>query len=68
MSAHGPSLGMFSRMLWAPNRPGRLKYFSRSGKNVATGIGFVSSRASMIHMNWLSQYFCLARASSVTTR
>src|SRR5581483_6572706 len=35
---------------------------------VAIGTGLVSSRASMIHMNWASQYFSLARASSVATR
>src|SRR6185436_20992021 len=35
---------------------------------VAIGISLSSLRASMIHMNWASQYFCLARASSVTMR
>src|SRR5215471_21299209 len=68
MSFHGPSAGRYSKILWAPKRPGRSKYFSGSGMKVATGTGLLSCRASMIHMNCASQYFSLERASSVTMR
>jgi len=55
-------------MLCAPEAAGPMKIFSRSGKNVETGTGLVSWRASTIHMKLAVPEFLPRRASSVTTR